>query len=127
MQAGDDFEISALRELKEELGVEAGREDLTFIGWHEGYASDTFRGQPYKNWEISAVYLYDKPVKISGLTLQRSEVESAVFMDYDEILAGMEDGSLNCCLYPKEFQMIRKSLEPGYSPEGVRVREISKI
>lgn len=127
VQAGDDFESSALRELKEELGIEAGREELAFIGWHEGYSSSSFRGQPWKNWEISAVYLYDKPVRINRLTIQKSEVESAVFMDYDEILGGMRDGSLENCLYPEEFQMIQKALEPGFSPEGVKVREISKI
>ena len=121
--AGDDYESSALRELEEELGIRADREDLRLIGFHEGYASASFWGQPYRNREISAVYLYEKPIKESSLVLQESEVEEAVFMDYDEILAGIRDGSLKNCIYPGEFELIKKALEPGYTAKGVRIRE----
>ena len=123
VQAGDDFLPAALRELSEELGIAAQPQDLTFIGFHEGYIEDEFWGSPFRDWEISAVYLYEKPVEISELSLQESEVEEAVFMEYEKILEKMKDGSLPNCIYPKEFDMIRQALVPGFSPEGVRVVE----
>ena len=36
VQAGDEFLPSAIRELKEELGIEAKEEDLEFAGFHKG-------------------------------------------------------------------------------------------
>lgn len=125
VQAGDEFLPAALRELSEELGITAQPQDLTFIGFHEGYIEDEFWGSPFRDFEISAVYLYEKPVEVSDLKLQESEVEEAVFMDYEEIQERMRDKSLPNCIYPKEFDMILKALAPGYSPEGVRVVEIS--
>ncbi len=71
--------------------------------------------------EISAVYLYEKPVEISGLILQESEVEEAVFMDYEKAFEKMQDGSLPNCIYPEEFLLIKKALEPGFISDGVRV------
>ena len=121
MLAGDDFEISALRELSEELGIHAQPKDLRFIGFHEGYVEDIFWGKPFKDWEISAVYLYEKPVDAESLILQKSEVEEVIFMDYDKVFAGMKDGSLKTCIYPEEFKLIKKALEPGFSAQGVRV------
>lgn len=126
VQAGDDFENAALRELEEELGIKALREDLRFIGFHESYLSSSFWGQSYRNWEISAVYLYEKPVEEGFLTLQESEVEEAVFMDYERVLEGIRDGSLKNCIFPEEFQLIKKALEPGYVADKVRIKEIFK-
>ena len=126
VQAGDDYEASALRELEEELGICAGEGDLRLIGFHEGYASSSFWGRPYRNWEISAVYLYEKPVEESSLRLEESEVEEAVFMDYEKVLEGMKDGSLKNCIYPEELRLIKKAMEPGYTPVGVRIKEIYK-
>ncbi len=59
VQAGDDFGSSAIRELREELGITAREQDFRFIGFHEGYVENTFWGRPFRDWEVSAVYLYD--------------------------------------------------------------------
>ncbi|MDE6204371.1 MAG: NUDIX domain-containing protein [Lachnospiraceae bacterium] len=121
--AGEDYETAALRELHEELGLEAAKEDLRFIGIHEGYIEDIFWGKTFKDYEISAVYLYEKQIEVSSLALQKSEVEEAVFMDYEKVLEGMQDGSLSNCIYPEEFLLVKKALEPDFSSEGVRVTD----
>ncbi len=124
VQAGDDFETSALRELEEELGIIAEKEDLRFIGFHEGYVENTFWGRPFKDWEISPVYLYEKSVVEDQLVLQESEVEKVVFMDYEKVLEGISNGTFLNCIYPKEFQMIEAAMKPGFSAEDVWVKEI---
>lgn len=106
------------------LGITAKEEELRFIGFHEGYVENNFWGQPFKDWEISAVYLYDKPVKEACLKIQESEVESVIFMDYEKVLAGIQKGTLVSCVYPKEFLMIKEAMEPGFCAEGVWVKEI---
>lgn len=123
MHAGDDFIPSALRELYEELGIKAQEKDLRFIGYHLGDLKTRCWGKPFLDREISAVYLYENPIVVEKLTLQESEVEEAVFMDYDEILKKMADGSLPNCIYPGEFAMIKDAFEPGYSPDQVKVAE----
>ena len=123
MHAGDSYEISAVREIGEELGIAAKPEDFRFIGFHEGYFEKEFWGELFVDHEISAVYLYEKPVKIAELTLQESEVEEVIFMDYEEILQGIKDNSLPNCIYPEEFGLIKKALEPDFDPEGIRIKE----
>lgn len=128
MRAGDDFETSAVRELSEELGIHAAKDELRFIGFHEGYVEEVFWGQPFKDWEISAVYLCEKEIDTADLVLQESEVEEAVFMDYDKVLEGVARGSFKTCIYPEEFKLIKKALEPGFSAQGIRIveRDVSR-
>lgn len=124
VRAGDDFASSAVRELKEELGITAGQEELRFIGFHEGYVENDFWGQKFKDWEISAVYLYERPVEEEALMLQESEVESVIFLDCEKVFEGIQKGTFLNCIYPKEFHMIRDAMEPDFCAEGVWVKEI---
>ncbi len=124
VQAGDDFACSAIRELQEELGITAREEDLRFIGFHEGYVENNFWGRSFKDWEISAVYLYEKTVEEDQLTLQESEVEGVVFMDYEKALKGIRERTFLNSIYPKEFLMIREAMKPSFCAEGVWVKEI---
>ena len=87
LPAGSGFLESALRELEEELGIKADPQDLQEAFLHVGYAESTFYGKPFKNAEVSAVYLYTRPVEAEHLTLQAEEVESVCWMDYDTLLS----------------------------------------
>ena len=57
VQAGDDFLFTALRELKEELGIRAEAKDLEFAGVHKGYMEEMFYGRMFKDSEYSHVYV----------------------------------------------------------------------
>ncbi|WP_215699708.1 NUDIX domain-containing protein [Clostridium sp. MCC353] len=111
--AGSGYMESALRELKEELGISACEGDLEYIGTHSGKDEAEFYGKPFINHEISHVYLYKKPVDISGLRLQKEEVESVMWMDFKECRMGMEDGSLNHCLSETEMELLERVLMKG--------------
>ena len=124
IHAGDDFESSAIRELEEELGIRANPHDLRFIGIHEGSIEAAFYGEDFKDHEISAVYLYEKPVDLEELTLQKSEVDSVMFMKYEQIHQGMKEKSLPSCIYPKELEMIQASMQNDFCPEEVWVKEL---
>lgn len=84
--AGCGYLDSALRELAEELGIQAEAEDLREAFTHLGYAENEFYGKPFKNAEVSKVYVYDRPVEIQDLKLQKEEVEEVCWMDYKKIL-----------------------------------------
>ncbi|MDK2965414.1 MULTISPECIES: NUDIX domain-containing protein [Lacrimispora] len=104
--AGDDFLISAVRELSEELGIDALPEELAYVGLHEEQEEAEFYGRPFRNHEVSHVYVYQKPVDESQLVLQKEEVESVLWMDYEECLRQMRDGTLVHCLNEKELHML---------------------
>lgn len=97
---------SALRELSEELGIIALPEELAFIGFQEEKAQDVFYGKPFLNHEISRVYVCQKPVDEKRLVLQKEEVESVHWMDYEECVKSIEAGSLVHCLNRKELSML---------------------
>ncbi|MEY8355076.1 NUDIX domain-containing protein [Lachnospiraceae bacterium 54-53] len=104
--AGSDFLESALRELFEELGILAKPEELIYVGLHEEAENDVFYGRPFVNHEISRVYVCERQVDERELKLQKEEVESVMWMDYEECLRRMKDGAWPHCLNEKELTML---------------------
>ena len=108
--AGDDYLNSAVREMQEELGIQADPEELQFVGIHHGGFEDVFYGMPFRDDELSSVYVYSEPVDIAGLSLQQEEVEEVIWMDYSECRRGILDGTLENCIYIEEFEMVGRYL-----------------
>ncbi len=104
--AGCDYLESAVRELKEELGIKAEPDELIYVGLREELDKTEFYEKPFFNHEISKVYAYHKPVQEHDLVLQASEVESVLWMDYEECLSQMRKGTLIHCLNEKEILML---------------------
>lgn len=107
LSAGDDYLESAVRELSEELGIQAAAEQLHFMDMYEVHEDMFFHGKRFHNRELAAVYLYWEPLDISQLTLQKEEVESVCWIDYEECIARMEEGSLDHCINVEEFKKIK--------------------
>ena len=105
--AGQDYRSSAIRELGEELGIRAEKEDLIFLGIFEAYSKDVFYGKPFLNHEISHVYVYDKKVEIEKLTLQKEEVDSVKWMSLEECLEAARRKRPGYCLFEEELLMIQ--------------------
>ncbi len=111
--AGDEYLPSAVRELDEELGIKAGPEELHYVGMHHGGFEAQFYGKTFRDNELSAVYIYREPVDTETLTLQESEVEEVVWMDYRECLEGVKNRSFDNCIYAEELEMVGRYLEMG--------------
>ena len=116
--AGSNYLDSAVRELEEELGIKARPEDLKEAFLHLGYAEAEFHGKPFKNAEVSMVYLYDKPVELSDLSLQEAEVEEVRWMEYDKVLAEVrqeaEQGKAErYCIFLEELERIGEMYRQG--------------
>lgn len=108
--AGDDYLPSAVRELEEELGICAEEDELRFAGFHQGGFQGEFHGKPFKDYEISAVYVYEKPVEAEKLELQKQEVEEVRWMDYEACRQGVADGSFANCIYMDELELLGRYL-----------------
>ncbi len=110
--AGDGHLETALRELAEELGIEADAEDLEPVGICTGYEEETFRGKPFRDAERAQVYVYRRPVDIEKLKLQKEELDEVVWADYEECLRLVREKSPLTCIREEEFLMLGKYL--GY-------------
>ena len=104
--AGDEYLPSAVRELEEELGIKTSGEKLHFVGFHQGGFEDVFHGKPFKDYEISAVYVYEEPVKMEELILQETEVEEVIWMDFEECRKKVQSGELENCIYLDELELL---------------------
>ena len=90
-------------------------EELEFLGFHEEYRENIFYGKPFRNREISAVYVYRELVKAEELSLQREEVESVRWMDFSECLEAVKSGTMPTCLHEEELKELGQYL--GVNPD----------
>ena len=110
IEAGHGYLESALRELREELGINARPEQLRQIGTRRCGFESEFYGRPFRDNELSMLYIYQEPVNIEELTLQESEVSEAAWMDYAECCKKIADHSFQNCIYEDELDMVGKAL-----------------
>ena len=91
--AGADFIPSALRELREELGLQARPEELILCGVRRFEYESAFHGRPFHDNQVSRV--------------QTEEVERVDWMDYDRCVQGVSEGSFPNCIRMDELEMLR--------------------
>ena len=109
--AGEEPLPSALRELKEELGIEAGPEDLRYAGMFHGQYEKEFHGHVFRDNEIARVYVYDRPVAAEELTLQESEVEEVRWFDLEEVWQEIQTSRERICVPMGGLEVLRGFLE----------------
>lgn len=85
IQAGDEPLESAVRELAEELGIQADPDDLKFAGTFPIQYEKEFHGKPFRDNEIAFVYIYHEEVGIDNLTIQKEELDSVEWFDLEEV------------------------------------------
>ena len=110
IQAGDEPLESALRELKEELGISAVPEQLHFAGTFPISFAREFHGKMFRDEEIAFVYIFNEPVNTDELILQTEEVESVQWFDLEEVCEKCEKYRDIFGYLPQEF-----GFYPGFS------------
>ena len=84
-EKGDKPLESAVRELSEELGIQANPDDLHFSGTFPIQYEKEFHGKPFKDNEIAFVYVYDEEVGIDNLTIQKEELDTVEWFSLEEV------------------------------------------
>lgn len=106
--AGVDFIPSALRELREELGVEAAPEELIFCGNRHIRADGDFHGHPFHDRQYSRVFALWRDPK--EFRLQKEEIDSVRWMELDACLEAVRKNTIAHCIYPEELEMVKAAL-----------------
>ena len=109
--AGVDFVPSALRELKEELGVEVQAEDVVYCGQRKFHFEEIFHGERFKDNQISNVYCLWRDVEPEQLKLQPEEVEEVCWMSLDDCREAVCKGSIPNCISMEELEMLPRTFK----------------
>lgn len=108
MQAGDEPLESAQRELAEELGIFASDDELEYAGKFRGNYQKVFHDKLFKDNEVAFVFVYRKPVDIEKLTLQKEELDSVVWYDFDTTYEECKKHNKDFCVPLGGLDIIRE-------------------
>ena len=98
---------SALRELREELGIEAGEGQLCYIGAICNRYEAQFRGKIFRDNEYCSVYLYREPLDAESLHLQAEEVERVDWFDLEQVREEIEHSRERFCVPGASLDLLR--------------------
>lgn len=101
---------SALRELREELGIEAGDGQLCYIGAICNRYEAQFRGKIFRDNEYCSVYLYREPLDAESLHLQAEEVERVDWFDLEQVREEIEHSRERFCVPGASLDLLRRFL-----------------
>lgn len=106
--AGSTYEDSAIRELKEELGINVKKEKLHQIGVTFSDSQNVFHGKNFHNVQVSRVYAlwYD-----GDFVLQKEELSSVEWIDLNLCIEKVKNDEFLHCIKLSELQMIKDYLK----------------
>jgi isopentenyldiphosphate isomerase len=104
IQAGDEPLESAIRELKEELGISASPAQLEFAGTFPIQYEKEFHHKLFKDNEIAFVYVYLGKVDIDQVVIQKEELDLVEWFDLEETYK-------ECLAHNRKFCVPVKGLE----------------
>ena len=110
ISAGEDFIPSALRELKEELGISAMAEELICCGDRTIVWDDVFFGKEYHDRQCTRVFVLWKDLEETDFRLQQEEVDSVRWMDLTECMQAVEVNSFHHCIEMEELLMVKNAV-----------------
>ena len=111
MPAGSEYVESAIRELDEELGIEATSNQLHYAGMFRIQYEKEFHGRLFKDNEVTKVFVYMEPVNIEELSLQESEVEEVRWFDLDEVAEEIKTSRDRFCVPSEGLSILTQYLE----------------
>ncbi|MGN1027833.1 MAG: NUDIX domain-containing protein [Faecousia sp.] len=108
--AGVDFIPSALRELREELGVDAAPEELILCGNRRAQADGVFHGHPFHDREYARVFALWRDQDEGDFMLQKEEIDSVRWMELEPCMEAVKTGTIPNCIYPEELEMVKAAM-----------------
>lgn len=111
--AGVDFVDSALRELNEELGVNAEPGQLLYCGQRRFHFEEVFHGRAFCDNQVSNVYALWLDCKAEDFRLQEEEVSEVRWFDFDCCMQMVQEQEIPNCIFIDELQMVRNRVISG--------------
>lgn len=109
--AGVGFEASAVREIKEELGIDVVEGELVFCGDRKVVWDTVFNGKPFHDRQVSRVFILWCELDEDEFSLQEEEVSEVLWMNLDKVIDVVNRNEIKHCIYPGELVMIKKVID----------------
>lgn len=106
--AGVDFKPSAIRELKEELGVDASENELIYCGDRIIIYDEIFHGVPFHDRQFSRVFALWCDMSEEDFHIQKEEVSEVMWMGLDKAINAVRENTISHCIKLEELMMVRK-------------------
>ena len=103
-----DYVPSALRELREELGVTAKEEDLIFCGKKRVTVTSEFHEHPYTDRQVCNVYLMWLDREAEDFVVQKEEIDSVMWMEYQACRKVVIENTIPNCIDIEELDMLEE-------------------
>lgn len=108
--AGVDYIPSAIRELEEELGVTATKEEFIFCGDRSVDWDDVFHGVEFHDRQYSRVFCIWKDMDYEDFKLQEEEVDGILWMNFDECIEAVKNNTIKHCILVEELMMVKNAI-----------------
>ncbi len=111
LTAGDTSVSGALREIKEELGLDISLSQLQLIGHRKKAGRYT---QTFINNEFSDIYLLHLTIDVNKLQLQKEEVYEVKFVSFNDFRNMIKNEDKTLVMHHEEFELLFKVLGVKY-------------
>lgn len=110
--AGCGFIESAMRELKEELGLDSVEDEYIYCGTKspKGMKENIFHGKKFLDHQVSNVYIIFRDIETENIHFQKEEIQGVVWMDFEECVEMVDKRTIPNCISAQELEMLRKEL-----------------
>lgn len=109
--AGSDYIPSAVRELKEELGVKINESELIYCGQRHFQFEKEFYGKMFRDNQVSNIYALWLDREEHAFTLQEEEVSAVRWMEFYDCMEAVRENRIPNCIYIEELEMLEHALK----------------
>ena len=106
--AGVDYIPSALRELKEELGVDIAADQLIDCVLKKLGMDGNFHGEPFHDRQVSRVFLLWLDKEAEEFVVQKEEIDSDMWMEFNACKNAVLENTIPHCIDIEELHMLER-------------------
>ncbi|MDY2628613.1 MAG: HD domain-containing protein [Lachnospiraceae bacterium] len=110
LDPGEDFKAAAIRELNEELGIQASEKELQYMYRKEIDLTDVFYGESFHNHELISVYMMELVPADRAIHFQESEISGVMWMEVDTLCRMVKEDLFMHCIDAEELNLIAEEL-----------------
>ena len=108
--AGVEYIDSAIRELKEELGVDIRPEALVYCGVKNIVFDSVFHDKEVHDKQICKVFMLWLDMEEDEFSIQKEEIDEVRWMDFQECKIAVKENTIPNCILLDELEMLEPHL-----------------
>ena len=111
IDAGEDALAAAVRELEEEMGIQAVPADLLPVTRRQVREDREFHGKRFINNEINSVYLLMKSVADSDIHFEEDEISAVEWQPLEKVMEALEHEDPRYCVMLDELREVVRAAD----------------